>query len=408
MSKKIDEKNEKNDKKQIDKEYRRHLRIWRFSHLIAPMLFKHRFRYEYEKVKNLEEPCLILPNHTCYLDPVLVGLSFPKNHMYFMASEHIYRRGLVSKILYWTFCPIAKMKGSSDTLAVMKAIRALRSGKNVCLFPEGNRTFNGDTVHISEAIGKLVKTTGANMLTYKISGGYFTNPRWGYGLRKGKMTSSVVAFYPKERLKEMTPAEITAIIRRDLKENAYERQREEPIRYVGKNRAEGMECAVCVCPKCRSIGTIATEKDSVFCKKCGVKTEYDEYCFFTDDFIFKTVEEWDLWQDEFFKTYISQKKDSTEPLFSDDEMACKILTPDHIEKDLGTGQLIQYIDRLEFTSPQGTTAIKISDLPDIALYEKDGLVFSDSNGIHYEIKGKTLKNVRKYVHVCNFIRNNQV
>ena len=89
-------------------------------------------------------------------------------------------------------------------------------------------------------------------------------------------------------------------------------------------------------------------------------------------------------------------------------MACKILTPDHVEKDLGTGQLIQYIDRLEFTSPQGTTAIKISDLPDIALYEKDGLVFSDSNGIHYEIKGKTLKNVRKYVHVCNFIRNNQV
>ena len=160
--------------------------------------------------------------------------------------------------------------------------------------------------------------------------------------------------------------------------------------------------------KCRSIGTIATDKNSVFCKKCGVKTEYDEYCYFTDDFVFKTVEEWDLWQDEFFKTYISQKKESTEPLFFDDEMACKILTPDHVEKDLGTGQLIQYIDRLEFTSPQGTTTIKISDLPDIALYEKDGLVFSDSNGIHYEIKGKTLKNVRKYVHVCNFIRNNQV
>ena len=98
MSKKIDD---KNDNKEIEKSYKRHIRVWKFSQLIAPALFKHRFRYEYEKVKNLEEPCIILPNHTCYLDPVLVGLSFPKNHMYFMASEHIYRRGLVSKILYW-------------------------------------------------------------------------------------------------------------------------------------------------------------------------------------------------------------------------------------------------------------------------------------------------------------------
>ena len=87
-------------------------------------------------------------------------------------------------------------------------------------------------------------------------------------------------------------------------------------------------------------------------------------------------------------------------------MACKILTPDHVEKDLGVGELYQYIDRLEFKGPDGVTVVKISDLPDIALYEKDGLVFSDASGIHYEVKGKTLKNVRKYVHVCNFIRNN--
>lgn len=392
------------DTKKTEKEYNRHKKIWRLSHWLVKGYFSHKYKYSYEKVEKMDGPCLILPNHSCFLDPILVGLSFKTTHMYFMASEHVYRKGFISKVLYWTFQPIAKMKGSSDTLAVMKSIRALRSGKNVCLFPEGNRTFNGSTGYIADAIGKLVKTSGANLVTYKLTGGYFTNPRWGYGIRSGKMTGSIVSVYPKEQLKEMTPAEITSIIRRDLKEDAYERQKENPVRYKGKNRAVGMECALCVCPKCRSIGTLATEGNYIFCKNCNTKTEYTEYCCFSDEFMFKTIQEWDLWQDEFFKTYIEQMKNSTEPLFSDENMECKILTADHTEKNLGIGNFYQYIDRIEFKSADSSFSIPISELPDIALYGKDGLVFSDASGVHYEMKGTTLKNVRKYVHVSNFIR----
>lgn len=392
--------------KAIEKAYRRHKRIWTFCRFIGPQFFKLKYGYTYDNAPNIDGPCLIMPNHVCYLDPPLVGFSF-KKQMYFLASEHVYRQGFISKILYWTFQPIAKMKGSSDTLAVMKAIRALRSGKNVCLFPEGNRSFNGRTGYIAEATGKLVKTSGANLVTYKFIGGYFANPRWGYGIRKGKIHGSVVGVYTKEQLQSMTPAEITAIIRRDLDENAYEKQKQNPIRYKGKKRAEGMECALCVCPKCRSIDTIATLNNSVFCKNCGIKTEYDEYCFFSDDFTFKTVEDWDLWQDEFFKTYIEQMKGSTEPLFHDTDMELKILDSDHNEKNLGIGDLYLYSDKLEFIGPQGTTDVLLSELPDISLYEKDGLVFTDAKGVHYEMKGKTLKNVRKYVHTCSFIREQQ-
>lgn len=397
-----------NEAKKVEKAYRRHKRYWAFSKLILPGYFKSVYGYKAKQAPDIEGPYIVLANHCANLDPWLCGMSF-KKQMYFMASEHVYRYGFASKILWWTYEPIAKMKGSSDTLAVMKAIRTLRSGKNVCLFPEGNRTFNGKTGPIFEATGKLVKTSGASLVTYKFTGGYFTNPRWGYGIRKGEAHGEVVNVYTKEQLKAMSAADVTAVIRRDLEENAYERQKANPIRYKGKNRAVGMECAVCVCPKCREIDSIGTAENSVFCKKCGIKTEYSEYCFFDDDFIFKTVEDWDAWQDEFFNSLVDERMaaNSTEPLFSDVAMEMKTLSVDHQEVVVGKGKLIQYLDRLDFVygAENTTVSIKISELPDISLFNKDSLVFSDTKGTHYEVKGETLKNVRKYVHVCEYLRS---
>ena len=408
-----------NSEKKLQKVYKRHQRIWSFFWHTAKPFFKWKYGYTAELAPEIDGPCLILANHNCNLDPVLVGFSFRKQ-MYFVASEHVYRQGFVSKLLFWGFEPIAKMKGTTDTLAVMKAIRTLRNGKNVCIFPEGNRSFNGRTGPIFDATGKLVKTSGATLVTYKIEGGYFTNPRWGYKIRKGKCTGKVVNIYKPEQLKEMDAAEITACVRRDLDENAYERQKQNPIKYKGKNLAQGMECALCVCPKCREVGTIASKANTVFCKKCGLSTSYSEYCYFDDDFPFHTVEEWDLWQDEYFKTYIEENKDSSKVLFEDSDMTMKTITADHKEEVVGCGTLSLYNDRLEFKpviQPQAganavtetasdapTVSIPISEITDIALFLKDNLVFSNVAGTHYEVKGTTLKNVRKYVHVCKFIK----
>ena len=401
--------------KKAQKVYKRHQRIWTFLRHVGKPYFRLKYGYTSEPAPVIDGPCLILANHNCNLDPALVGFSF-KKQMYFVASEHVYRRGFASKLLFWAFEPIAKMKGSTDTLAVMKAIRTMRNGKNVCIFPEGNRSFNGKTGPILEATGKLVKTSGATLVTYKIEGGYFTNPRWGKKIRKGKCHGKVVNVYSPEQLKQMDPEEITACVRRDLDENAYERQKENPIRYKGKNFAEGMECALCVCPKCRELGAIATLENKVFCKKCGLSTNFSEYYYFDDDFPFHTVEEWDLWQDEYFKTYIDQSTDNTVPLFADSDMTMKTLTADHQEEIVGTGVLSLYNDRIEFkpeTQPDasadaGSNApaviVPIAEITDIALFLRDNLVFSNVAGTHYEVKGTTLKNVRKYVHVCKFIK----
>ena len=335
--------------------------------------------------------------------------------MYFVASEHLYRLGFLSKILIWAFKPIAKMKGSSDTLTVMKAIRYLRNGKNVSLFPDGNRSFNGRNGALTDAIGKLVKTSGANLVTFRITGGFFTNPRWGYGLRKGKMTAQVVNVYSKEQIKEMSAGQIREIIEKDTYENAYERQASENIRYKGKNRAVGMECSLCICPKCKGIETIYTKENSVNCVNCGKLTDYSEYGYFDEGFGFKTIEEWDDWQEQYFKDYIQTLKDgkgpegvgTEKPVFSNSDINMNIVKADHSETDLGKGSLSIYLDKIVIKTNVQTIEIPFTELPDMSVYAKTGLVFTDAAGTHYELKTDKLINVRKYIYVWSSLRQKE-
>jgi len=403
------DKKDKIKKKEERKEartYRRHKRIWWFCrHFVGPIVLN-KYGCKCTVTEKLPEPFLLLANHSTDLDPGLIGMC-SKQQMYFVASEHLYRLGFLSKILEWTFQPIAKMKGSSDTLTVMKAIRYLRNGKNVSLFPDGNRSFNGRSGELTDAIGKLVKTCGANLVTFKITGGFFTNPRWGFGLRKGKMTAQVVNVYTKEQLKDMTPSQIKEIIARDTDENAYTRQKVENIRYVGKNKAEGMECSLCICPKCKTIENIYTKGDSLFCKSCGKLTDYSEYGYFDEGFDFHTIEEWDDWQEEFYKNYVQELKEGkyeeglgiSKPIFTNPDVHLNTVKADHSETDMGIGEVSIYLDKFAFTSADKKIEIPFTELPDMSVYAKTGLVFTDAAGTHYEVKTDKIINVRKYIYI---------
>lgn len=405
------------EEKRQQKDYRRHCRVWRFAHLFKPVV-KHMFKLEADTCPEIDGSYLVLANHSTNLDPVLVGLSFPRQ-MYFVASEHVYRQGFVSKLLKWTFEPIAKMKGSSDALTVMKAIRYLRSGKNVAIFAEGNRTFNGRTELslITEATGKLVKAAASNLVTYRLEGGYFAQPRWGFTIRKGKVYGRIVNIYKKEDLKQMTPAQITELIRADIDENAYSRQEKEHIRYKGKRIAEGLECAVSVCPKCRKIVDHVTKKSTITCPSCHSTTTLDDYGYFPEDFPVHTVEQWDNFQEEFYANLCSSS-DTATPLFSDRDILASTITQDHEQTSLGQGTLTVFTDRFEFTPEKNVpkssssataasptsmekTVIHFSDVPDMSIYAKTGLVFTGKDGIHYEFTADRIINVRKHLSVWN-------
>lgn len=388
--------------------YKRHQIFWKIIRFIAPSVLKPLYKYSYELAPKLESPYLVFSNHNGDLDPALVGLSFPQQ-MYFVASEHVYRAGFASKILRFVFEPIAKRKGTADAVTVMKSIRALREGKNVCIFPEGQKSFNGITGEINIATGKLVKASKASLVTYKLEGGYFTTPRWGKGIRKGKMHGSIVNIYNKEDLEKLSPEEITDLVKKDLYEDAYQKQSQNPIAYKGKNLAEGIEHALCLCPECKQIDTLFSKKNSVFCKNCDFTTSIDIYGYFDENCKFKTVLQWDEFQQEELKKLIREKSsEKSEFIFSDDEVTLKSVKAEHQEEIIGTGKFSMFTDKFIFNSVKDEKEISLEipqkNIVDISMYGKQALVFSDNNGNYYELTSKNIINVRKYIFCFKYLK----
>lgn len=388
--------------------YKRHQVFWKIIRFIAPSVLKPLYKYSYELAPKLEPPYLVFSNHNGDLDPALVALSFPQQ-MYFVASEHVYRAGFASKILRFVFEPIAKRKGTADAVTVMKSIRALREGKNVCIFPEGQKSFNGITGEINIATGKLVKASKASLVTYKLEGGYFTTPRWGKGIRKGKMHGSIVNIYNKEDLEKLSPEEITDLVKKDLYEDAYQKQSQNPIAYKGKNLAEGIEHALCLCPECKQIDTLFSKKNSVFCKNCNFSTSIDIYGYFDESCKFKTVLQWDEFQQEELKKLIQEKSsEKSEFIFSDDEVTLKTVKAEHQEEIIGTGKFSMFTDKFIFNSVKDEKEISLEipqkNIVDISMYGKQALVFSDNNGNYYELTSKNIINVRKYIFCFKYLK----
>jgi len=278
---------------------RRHKLFYKIFRPLAKIYLKLKFSYKYKthkKEKPLPENYIVLSNHATDYDPVLLGVAF-KRQMYFVGSEHITRFGKIYKFLNYCFAPIVRAKGTLAVSTVVEIMRKTKHGGNVCIFAEGIRTWDGVSSPIHPTTARLVKNAGCGLVTFRLSGGYFSSPMWAdsSNTRKGALRGEVVRCFTKEELKQMSEEEIFKVISEDLYENAYERQKSEMVRYKGKKLAAGLERFMIKCPSCSAEDTISSEKNSVSCSSCKKTFSYNEYGYLTDA-PFETLLEYSEWQ----------------------------------------------------------------------------------------------------------------
>lgn len=376
----------------------RHKRAWRLLNPIARFLGWLKFNYSSPKY-NVEGPFLLLINHVTDWDPIMVGSSF-KNQFYFVASEHILRLGFISRVLEYLVAPIGRQKGGSAVSTVRACLKELKHGNNVALFPEGNRSWDGKSRPFPDATGKLAKSSGASLVTFRLSGGYFSSPRWsGSSVRRGRMTGRIVRIYTPEELRSMSAAEIDDAIRCDLYEDAYAVQREQMVEFRGNRRAEHLEKLLFICPKCGSRHTLRSKGNFFYCDSCGMKTEYTQTGFFSGgELPFDNVCDWNAWQDEELLRLCAE--DSIQPVFSDDCMDIRSVESGKGSTLLASGVLSLYRDRLEL--PDGE-AVYLGDIAGMAVLQSDTLFFSTAAGMQYQVSSEKVRCTSKYLTACRML-----
>lgn len=370
-------------------DYERHQKIWRRLYAIAHRWICRKFNLTHEDL-HVDGPVLLISNHANAWDPLLVAMSLRDKQVYYVASEHIFRWGLVARLLERLVAPIARRKASLGTDTVKACLRHLRAGHSVCIFAEGEQCWDGLSQQIFPATGKLAKSSGATLVTFRLQGAYLSKPRWARTLRRGRVHGAPVEIYTPEQLKAMTAEEVNAAINRDIYEDAWQRQREHPVAFRGKRLAEGLERALYLCPGCGKIGTLQTKNDRVFCG-CGFETRFTETGFFAPAEPFATIADWERWQRE---KLVSLDFPHDALLFSDPDIRLTRVSVDHGEEIIGTGELLQYVGSLRCAGRE----FLWEEVSSMAVVQTHLLLLS-YRGEYFELRSDHGANLRKY---CEF------
>ena len=372
--------------------YRRHQLAFRCIYLLCTPFLRRKFNLTHEDLR-VDGPVLLVSNHACAYDPLLVAFSLWDKPVYYVASEHLFRMGIFSRILEYLVAPIPRRKASSGMDTVKACLRHLKAGHSICLFAEGEQCWAGQNIPIFPATGKLAKSSGATLVTYRLEGAYLSLPRWGKRIRTGKVYAHPVGIYPPEELKRMTPQEINELINRDIAEDAWERQRKDPVAYRGKRRAEGMERAVYLCPRCQRVGTLQTKGNRIFCG-CGLDLEYTETGFFNPAEPFSDLAQWDTWQREALRKRTFSCPPPPGPLFSDPEISLYRLSAGHREELIAKGDLLQHEDSLDCAGVH----FPLGEIKNMAVVLTGRLLLSCQDA-YYELRSEHPVNFRKYYHL---------
>jgi len=384
---------------------KRHDFVYRLGWILLRRYFARKFNFEYDTINTDSSPYIVVSNHVTNWDPILIGLSFGRS-MYYVATDQVLRMGLKSKILAFLFSPIARTKTVNETQTVITIFKRLRDKCNICIFAEGNSSFDGETCEIQPSIGKLIKRAGVTLVTYRFTGSYFTFPRWARFIRRGKMEGRLAQIYSPEKIASMSEDEIYQAIKNDINVSAYAEQEKNPVAFRGKKRAEYLETVLYCCPKCGQFSTLTSRGDILSCA-CGFKIRFNEFGYFeTQDKNgeppLKTITEWVKWQRNKIDVLAGDIKnlDGGVPIFTDDNQ--KLFEVERASRNLfiAKGKLCFYKDRLSLTTVSG----QIIDFPLETINEMSGfammrIIFSTNDHKIFEIHSKHPRSALKYLDI---------
>lgn len=121
-------------------------------------------------------PVLFIANHQSYLDPVLVGLAV-RRHLSYLARKSLFRHPLFA-LLIRSLHAVPLDQDGLGIEGLRKTLQLLQEGRAVVVYPEGERTGDGQIQPLQPGIHLLIKKTQARVVPVGVAGAFDAWPKF--------------------------------------------------------------------------------------------------------------------------------------------------------------------------------------------------------------------------------------
>lgn len=139
-----------------EQEERNYRMLYRVAHPVLGRLL-----YPYQTLHQERIPegaCIICPNHNCWIDPPMACFAMTNRyHIYIMAKQELMELPVLGRI-FDSIGTFGVDRGNSDVGAIKRALRVLKDGQKLLMFPEGTRVAEGEGDAKTGAIMLAMKT----------------------------------------------------------------------------------------------------------------------------------------------------------------------------------------------------------------------------------------------------------
>jgi 1-acyl-sn-glycerol-3-phosphate acyltransferase len=135
-----------------------------------------------------EGAVLVASNHQSFLDPPLIGNLY-QTEMHYLARKTLFVGFFAWLYPRWNAIPVDQDR--PDMASLKTIIKLLKAGQRVLVFPEGERTLDGEIGHPQPGIGLIAVKSGAVIQPVRIRGAREALPRGSGRLRFARISVTV-------------------------------------------------------------------------------------------------------------------------------------------------------------------------------------------------------------------------